>query len=122
MNKIPMPQIVGVDFDDTLFLNSFPFNDSEPNTPVINFVKYLKRYGWYVILVTCRTKPEHVEFAVNACKSVGLELDAVNENHPRMIEEFGDCRKIFCDLYIDDRNITMDDVEWFGAWSGAWSD
>ena len=36
----------------------------------------------------------------------GLKFDAVNENLPEMIEWHGnDCRKIFADVYIDDKAV-----------------
>lgn len=105
-----IPQILKVDFDDTLFLHSFPYNFSEPNWKVINYVKNRKNQGWYIILDTCRTKPEFLDSAIKACAEVGIEFDAINENHPALIEKFGDCRKIFCHESIDDRNITLDSI------------
>lgn len=102
-----IPKILGVDFDDTLFLNSFPDNYAEPNWPVINYVKSRKTDGWYVILVTCRTNQDHINGAIGACSDVGLTFDAINENHPGLVATFGDCRKIFCDEYIDDKNVTI---------------
>ena len=42
--------------------------------------------------------------AVEWCMEYGLEFDAVNENLQEMIEWHGnDCRKIFADVYIDDK-------------------
>ena len=36
---------------------------------------------------------------------MGLKFDAVNENLPEIVEGFGgDSRKIYADVYIDDRN------------------
>lgn len=50
--------------------------------------------------------------AVDWCKRVGLEFDAVNENLPFMIERYGtDPRKIGADLYIDDRNALVTDFK-----------
>ena len=106
-----IPKILGVDFDDTLFLHSFPDNYSEPNWHVINYVKSRKLAGWYVILVTCRHDPQHLDGAIAACRDIGLEFDAVNENHPWLIAKYGDCRKIFCDEYIDDKNVTLGQIE-----------
>lgn len=48
--------------------------------------------------------------AVNWCSEHGLEFDTVNENLPHIIERFGsDTRKIFANMYIDDRNFWYDD-------------
>ena len=44
----------------------------------------------------------------NACAEQGLIFDAVNENLPDMIEKFGgDSRKIFADVYIDDKALRI---------------
>ena len=103
-------KICGVDFDNTLFLNSFPHNYTQPNWRIINHVKKRKQQGWYIILITCRqNKPDNkfLDEAVEACRSVGLEFDSVNENHPYIAEYWGDSRKIFCVEYIDDRNLCL---------------
>jgi len=39
----------------------------------------------------------------------GIFFDYYNENSDRKIQEYGDCRKIGADLYIDDKN--------FGYWN-----
>ena len=100
-------RILGVDFDDTLFLHSFPHNYSQPNWPVIRHVKKRMAEGWYIILVTCRTAPDLVSGAVQAAKDVGISFDAINQNHPLMVAKWGECRKIFCDEYIDDKNLPV---------------
>lgn len=102
-----IPKILGVDFDDTLFLHSYPNDFSEPCWKNINYVKKRKCEGWYVILVTCRHTKDMIEQAVDAARSVGIEFDAINENHPLLIEKYGDCRKIYCDEYLDDKNIVL---------------
>lgn len=44
--------------------------------------------------------------AVDWCRRYGLEFDAVNENLPEIIEEHGgDCRKVYYDALIDDKNV-----------------
>lgn len=49
-----------------------------------------------------------LEVAINACAEQGLIFDAVNENLPDMIEKFGgDSRKIFADVYIDDKALRI---------------
>ena len=59
--------------------------------------------GDRLILWTCRSG-EQLEEALFFCMARGLVFDAVNENLPETIEQCGgDSRKIFADLYIDDR-------------------
>lgn len=105
-----MQKILGVDFDNIIFLDSFPDNFTKPNWPVIWHIRERQEQGWYIILVTCRTTADLVNAAVVAAESVGVHFDAINANHPAQIAKWGDCRKIYCDEYIDDRNITIDRV------------
>lgn len=53
-----------------------------------------------MILWTCRNG-EMLEAAVQACRAVGIVFDAVNEN----IRKYrgNDSRKVWADLYIDDK-------------------
>jgi hypothetical protein len=42
----------------------------------------------------------------------GVEFDVVNENLPGIVQEFGaDCRKIYADQYIDDKDVLPDSME-----------
>ena len=43
--------------------------------------------------------------AVEWCRRYGLEFDAVNENLPELVKEYGnDCRKVYYDVLIDDKS------------------
>ena len=94
--------IVAVDFDGTLCENRYPFAGL-PNNYLLSVLRQLKSNGEIeLILWTCRTG-EPLKFAVEWCKDQGLEFDAVNENLPRIVEQFGgDNRKVFANIYIDD--------------------
>lgn len=94
--------IIAVDFDGTLCENKYP-SAGEPNTPLLDALRSLKKDDKAeIILWTCRTGKE-LDFAVEWCKNRGLIFDAVNENLPRIIEQFGgDNRKVFAHVYIDD--------------------
>ena len=60
--------------------------------------------GEKLILWTSRNE-EQTKEAVEWCKKYGLIFDAVNDNLPEIVEAFGgNCRKIFANEYIDDRN------------------
>lgn len=97
--------IIAVDFDGTLCENKYPYA-GKPNKSLIDALRSLRKDdNAEVILWTCRVE-EKLEFAVQWCREQGLEFDAVNENLPRIIEQFGgDNRKIFADVYIDDRSL-----------------
>ena len=98
--------IIAVDFDGTLCENKYP-EIGEPNMELIDFLMNCQLNGDKVILWTCRNE-EQTKAAVDWCSEKGLVFDAVNENLPEIITEFGgDTRKIFANVYIDDRNVSL---------------
>ncbi len=100
--------VFAIDFDGTLCRDSFP-NIGEPNQAMINKVIQLKEQGHEIILWTCRTG-NLLNEAVKWCNQRGLFFHAVNENLPRLITQYNnDCRKISCDYFIDDRNLSIDE-------------
>ena len=94
--------IIAVDFDGTLAFTEYPKIVS-PIMKVINFCKERKAMGDTLILNTCRDGKALGE-AVEWCKLFDLTFDHVNENAPERIAMYGDCRKIYADVYIDDHN------------------
>lgn len=95
-------KIIAVDFDGTLCENAWP-DIGDPIQPVIDYVLSEQANGSKLILWTNRHH-ESLEEAVSWCENHGIAFDAVNENLPEVIEEFGgDTRKIFADEYIDDK-------------------
>lgn len=93
-----------VDFDGTLAESVWPGIGS-PNMALISHLIKRRKQGNKIILWTCRTG-ERLREAVEWCKGHGLEFDAVNENLPEMIEYYGgDTRKLFADVYIDDKAV-----------------
>ena len=115
-----MNKIIAVDFDGTLVENKYPeigkplraFTDDT----LFNELITLRERGVKVILWTSRLGKE-LENAVNFCKSMGLEFDAVNDDLKEIKEEFDsykerqktkypECRKVHADIYIDDKALT----------------
>lgn len=102
-----MSQIIAVDFDGTLCEDKWP-EIGRPNARLIRDLILRKEAGAKIILWTCRTGVMLVE-AVDWCYNKGLTFDAINNNVPEAIERFGgDCRKIFADVYYDDKAVTVD--------------
>lgn len=103
MKKKDKPTIIAVDFDGTLCENDWP-NIGKPNFPLIWHLTEQKiKYGDKLILWTCRAG-KRLEEAIQWCKERGLEFDAVNKNLPEVLEWMDtDSRKIYADIYIDDR-------------------
>ena len=99
--------IYAVDFDGTLCEDSWP-DIGKPNCILIPALLELRANGNKLILWTCRTGDLLVE-GVSWCKKQGLEFDAINENLPETIGQFGsESRKVFADIYIDDKAISPD--------------
>lgn len=103
MYKIDDGKVLAVDFDGTLVTDCFP-EIGEPNLPLIEWLKdYRKTRNGKLILFTSRNK-EALPKAVEYCKSLGLEFDAINENLKEVQEKWqGDTRKVLADYYIDDK-------------------
>ena len=96
--------IIAVDFDGTLCESCFP-EIGRPNIDLIRKLKNSRMQGDKLILWTCRTH-EDLSSAIAWCNSYGLHFDAINENLPEILALYGgDSRKIFADIYIDDRCI-----------------
>ena len=99
-----IPKIVAMDFDGTLVEDMYPYI-GQPNEYMFNICKALKASGVKLILWTCRDGTALLD-AVSYCDSKGLVFDAVNENIKEIKELYkNDTRKVFADLYIDDKSI-----------------
>ncbi|MFA9370767.1 MAG: BT0820 family HAD-type phosphatase [Labilibaculum antarcticum] len=94
--------IIAVDFDGTIVQHKYPEIGSEIPFAIESLIA-LQKEGHQIILWTYRTGGMLFE-AVDYCEKRGLEFYSVNSNYPE--EEFDDTisRKIYADLYIDDRN------------------
>jgi hypothetical protein len=96
-----------VDFDGTIVKDNYP-EIGEPNLQMIAVLKNLSKMGVKLILWTCRDN-DLAQEAVEFCKSYGLEFNAVNENVIESKTLTGnDNRKVYADLYIDDKAISHD--------------
>lgn len=113
--KVPDCKYVAVDFDGTIVSHEFP-RIGVPNDELIKKLRLMHSSGIKIILHTCREDGE-VDFkgnthnylteAINWCKLNNVPVDAVNEN-PWVT--FGG-RKIYADIYIDDRGFNISDIE-----------
>ncbi len=98
--------VIAVDFDGTLCEDQHP-KIGKPNMEMIDYIKRRQQDGAKIVLWTCRIN-ELLDDAIRWSRNQGLIFDAVNENIPELITEFGtDTRKIFANEYIDDRNVPM---------------
>lgn len=100
-----LPKIIAVDFDGTLVEDKFP-EIGRPRGNMIQAIKQFQAAGIRVVLWTCRDH-EALKTAVDWCREEhGLVFDAVNENVAEVQQMFNnDTRKVYADLYIDDKTI-----------------
>lgn len=100
-----LPKIVAVDFDGCLVKDRFP-EIGDPNWDLVKTLRTLKDKGIRLILWTSRNGTM-LDDAVEFCKNeLHMEFDSVNQNLPECIAMFGgDTRKVYADLYIDDKAI-----------------
>jgi len=108
---MPNYEFIAVDFDGTLCTDAFP-EVGEPNRAVIDYVKVQAACGSKIILYTSRENGTRklLDEAVAFCEEQGIPLYAVNENpgnpHAAKIGlKPSDGRKVYADLYIDDKAI-----------------
>lgn len=96
--------IIAIDFDGTLVEDAFP----EIGRPVWDMVDAVWKLGFTdheLILWTSRVG-ERLEEAVRWCKEHDLKFTSINSNTPNNLGQYGtDPRKVFADVYIDDRAI-----------------
>lgn len=108
--------IVAVDFDGVLCEDAFP-RIGTPHYDVIQLVREIIDAGHEVVLWTARADGRLTE-AVEWCEDYGLRFCAVNENAPsnraRYEREFpGGTRKVYADVYLDDKSAEFRHTEMY---------
>lgn len=98
-----------VDFDGTLSFGKWP-SVGPPNLELFRFLKERKENGDKLILWTCR-EGAALSDAVRFCEEQGIRFDAVNDNLPENVLQYGvNSRKVSCDCYIDDKAVRYEAV------------
>lgn len=97
-----LPRIIAVDFDGTLVSNKFP-EIGAIDSSLWDAIVAEQKAGTRIILWTSRTG-EYLDAAVEFCKNHGLVFDAINDNVAECKALGWNARKVFANLYIDDRN------------------
>jgi len=105
--------IIAVDFDGTIVEHKHP-EIGEELLFAFSTLKELQKQGHQLILWTYRSG-EALDKAVEFCRKNGVEFYAVNKNYPEEKLDNSISRKIYADVYIDDRN-----VGGFLGWSKIW--
>lgn len=102
--------VLAVDFDHTLCDSSYPLCGY--GTPIATFIRSVQDMSIIIIITTCR-EGYAAALAKEWLKENNIRWDYFNENDPARIEIYKDCRKIYCDMLIDDTAycFNMDDFE-----------
>lgn len=91
--------IIAVDFDDTLMIRG------RANDGLIMRLRNQQKRGDIVILWSCR-EGQKLKEAVSFLRNNNFTPNYVNCNCPEGIKRMGhDSRKVFADVYIDDKNM-----------------
>lgn len=107
-----LPPVLAVDFDGTLVEDRYP-RIGGINRRIWSEVLRAQEAGYKVILWTCRNG-DALREAVDFCAGNGLHFDAINENIDEVkILYGGDTRKVFADMYVDDRCAWLSDSRGF---------
>lgn len=106
----PTKFVLAVDFDHTLCYSLYPLCGDE--TPITTFIRYIQDMDLTIIITTCR-EGYAAELAKEWLNEHNIRWDYFNENDPTRIEMYKDCRKIYCDMLIDDTayGFNMNDFE-----------
>lgn len=99
-----LPYIIAIDFDGTIVEDRYP-EIGELKGDNLDEAKYLQSKGAKVILWTSRDG-DKLQEAIDFCRNLGMEFDAVNENLKECQEMFhNDTRKIYANEYWDDKAV-----------------
>ena len=95
--------IVAIDFDGTIVEDAYP-NIGKPKLFAFETLKRLQDDGHRLILWTYRYGSK-LEEAVLFCEERGISFYAVNKSFPEEEFDANASRKIYADIFIDDRNL-----------------
>lgn len=95
--------IIAIDFDGTIVEDGYP-SIGKPRIFAFETLRKLQEDGHRLILWTFRSG-KTLDEAVAFCKENGIEFYAVNKSYEEEVLDDTKSRKIYADLFIDDRNI-----------------
>ncbi|WP_298902308.1 BT0820 family HAD-type phosphatase [uncultured Psychroserpens sp.] len=95
--------VIAIDFDGTIVEDAYP-KVGKARIFAFETMKRLQADGHRLILWTYRSGSK-LNDAVAFCKENGITFYAVNQSFPEEKYDNSVSRKIYADIYIDDRNI-----------------
>lgn len=103
--------IIAVDADGVLWKDNFP-SVAEPDMGMVRAVRNAIDKGHEVVLWTCRVNSALI-VAEDMCRMLELRFCTINDNAPSNVEKWkhefpGGTRKVYADVYIDDKALGYD--------------
>jgi hydroxymethylpyrimidine pyrophosphatase-like HAD family hydrolase len=95
--------VIAIDFDGTIVEDAYP-KVGKPRIFAFETMTRLQQDGHRIILWTYRSGSK-LDEAVAFCKENGITFYAINQSFPEEKYDNSVSRKIYADIYIDDRNI-----------------
>lgn len=111
--------VVAVDFDGTIVRDAYP--DIGPLLPAAkNSINSLyTEHNCEIIIWTCREGQDLINCKNFLIKN-NINFTTINQNTPSVLHRWnnGDCRKIYADIYIDDRMpFTFKQINWLDLYN-----
>ena len=95
------PKVLALDLDDTTLFDAHPAL-GKPIDGIIQQLEVLKAMGWLITIWTVRNESKEI---AEHLKKLGVPFDYINENP---FGPSGGSRKIYADVYLDDRALNFD--------------
>lgn len=111
INTMNTQIILAIDFDGTIAEHSWPeLGAIRPGAA--EYINKLYEEGYYIIIWTCR-EGEHLDWIADYLNNHKINYHLINE-HNRDVFNFykNDTRKIFADIYIDDKQLSGLPAHW----------
>ncbi|AZU98894.1 hypothetical protein pW2_60 [Bacillus phage pW2] len=110
---------VAVDFDGTLVHDNCYPSTGKFKENAVHTLKRIIAEGGEIVIWTCRNGKEQEEKIIDKLTSVGIYDFKINQPFDHFVNEYGgdNARKIFADVYIDDRSIharnRQSGIDWY---------
>ena len=111
-----MTKVIAVDFDGTItssgeYTGRGIEHYAVPNEEVVAYIRTMHFQGHKIIIWTCRPTVEYADIR-KYCNMHHIPINGINTNDfaPKELKDFGDSPKIYADIYIDDRAMTLTQV------------
>lgn len=112
-----MTRIIAVDFDGTItedptYRGRGVAAYALPSEHIVAWLRLQHEHGWKIVIWTCRPRSEYIDIQ-RYCEQWMIPFDGINTNRfaPKAVRILR-ARKIYADIYLDDRAIHPNDIRW----------